>query len=68
METAVKVWTDEDLMALPKDGFKRELLNGKITVSPTGSEHGRISFSRYALDSPYAATQRGAVWLTILGR
>ena len=34
METAVKVWTDEELMALPKDGGKRELLNGEIIMSP----------------------------------
>ena len=44
METAVKVWTDEELLALPKDGYKRELLQGEIIMSPAGSEHGRISF------------------------
>jgi len=33
--------TDEELMALPKDGYKRELLNGEIVMSPAGSEHGR---------------------------
>jgi Uma2 family endonuclease len=43
MATAVKIWTDEELMALPKDGYKRELLNGDIIMSPAGSEHGRIS-------------------------
>lgn len=44
METAVKSWTDAELMALPKDGYKRELLQGEIIMSPAGSEHGRISF------------------------
>ena len=34
--------TDEELMALPKDGYKRELLNGEIVMSPAGSEHGRL--------------------------
>jgi Uma2 family endonuclease len=43
METAVKVWTDEELMALPKDGHKRELLEGEIIISPAGSEHGHIA-------------------------
>ena len=43
METAVKVWTDEELMALPKDGHKRELLQGEIIMSPAGSEHGIIA-------------------------
>ncbi len=42
METAVKVWTDEELMALPKDGYKRELLQSEIIMSPAGSEHGMI--------------------------
>lgn len=44
METAAKVWTDEELMALPKDGYKRELLRGEIVLSPAGSEHGMICF------------------------
>ena len=43
METAVKIWTDEELMALPTDGGKRELHNGEIIMSPAGSEHGHIS-------------------------
>ncbi len=43
MET-VKSWTDAELMALPNDGYKRELLQGEIIMSPAGSEHGRISF------------------------
>ena len=43
MEAPVKAWTEEALMALPKDGFKRELLNGEIVMSPAGSEHGIIA-------------------------
>jgi len=34
--------TDEELMALPKDGYKRELLNGEIVMSPGGSKHGHL--------------------------
>lgn len=33
--------TDAELMALPKDGYKRELLNGEIVMSPAGFDHGR---------------------------
>jgi Uma2 family endonuclease len=33
--------TDEELMDLPKDGYKRELLDGEIVMSPAGSAHGR---------------------------
>jgi Uma2 family endonuclease len=43
METAVKVWTDEELMALPKDGHKHELINGEIIMSPTGYRHEDIA-------------------------
>ena len=32
--------TDRELMALPKDGYKRELLHGEIVMTPAGSEHG----------------------------
>jgi len=35
-------WTDEELMALPDDGFKRELVNGEIVMSPAGLNHGDI--------------------------
>ncbi|MSU49935.1 MAG: Uma2 family endonuclease [Opitutus sp.] len=43
METAVKNWTDEELMALPKDGHKHELINGEIIMSPTGYRHEDIA-------------------------
>src|SRR4051812_33643926 len=35
-------WTDEELMALPEDGLKRELVNGEIVMSPAGANHGDI--------------------------
>jgi len=45
MQAAVdrKQWTDEQLMALPRDGRKYELLGGELVVSPTGFQHGYIS-------------------------
>jgi Uma2 family endonuclease len=48
--TTKSIPTDEELMALPKDGYKRELLDGEIVMTPAGSEHGRqiMRFS-YAL-------------------
>ena len=36
-----RIPTDEELMNLPKDGYKRELLDGEIVLSPAGSAHGR---------------------------
>ena len=38
-----KEWTDEELMALPRDGGKYELLGGELIVSPTGFQHGYTS-------------------------
>lgn len=35
-------WTDAELMALPRDGRKREFLAGELLVSPTGFRHGYI--------------------------
>jgi Uma2 family endonuclease len=38
-----KTWTDDQLMALDRDGQKHELLYGKVvTMPPAGSEHGDI--------------------------
>jgi Uma2 family endonuclease len=35
--------TDQDLLRLPKDGRKYELVDGEICVSPAGARHGAIS-------------------------
>jgi Uma2 family endonuclease len=37
-----KHWTDQELLALPKDGFDREIIGGEMIMSPAGSEHGAI--------------------------
>jgi Uma2 family endonuclease len=34
--------TEEELLKLPKDGYKRELVDGKVVVSPAGYRHGRV--------------------------
>lgn len=36
-------WTDEALMALPRDGQKYEVLVGELAVSPTGFQHGYLA-------------------------
>lgn len=35
--------TDDDLLRLPRDGRKYELVDGAIRVSPAGTRHGQIS-------------------------
>ena len=44
MDTLVqnKVWTDDELLALPKDGNKYEVMKGELVVSPAGIEHEEI--------------------------
>ena len=43
MEAAViqRVWTEEELMALPHKG-KTEVVNGELIMSPVGFEHEEI--------------------------
>jgi Uma2 family endonuclease len=41
--TPSKVWTDEELMALPDDGNKYEVVDGELKVSNSGLEHGYIA-------------------------
>lgn len=36
-ETGRKVWTEEELQALPEDGFCHELVNGQLVMSPKNS-------------------------------
>lgn len=44
METTVtkKTWTEKELMALPSNGNKYELINGELIMVPTGIEHEDI--------------------------
>jgi Uma2 family endonuclease len=36
-------WTEAELLALPRgDGYKRELVNGEIIMSPAGANHGSV--------------------------
>jgi Uma2 family endonuclease len=39
---AKKHWTDQELLALPKDGHDHEIINGELYMSPAGSNHGEI--------------------------
>ncbi|MGB8507670.1 MAG: Uma2 family endonuclease [Pyrinomonadaceae bacterium] len=46
MSTMVQWMTADDLLALPKDGFRHELVKGEIKkMSPAGSEHGAVVFN-----------------------
>ena len=47
-------WTDAELMALPRDGRKYELLEGELLVSPTGFRHGYIGMRLAAVLMDFA--------------
>lgn len=39
MQAADAIWTEEELMRLPHDGCKCELVDGKVLLSRAGMEH-----------------------------
>jgi Uma2 family endonuclease len=44
ISTEKKVWTDEEFMALSKDGHRYELLNGELVdMGNSGMEHGYVA-------------------------
>ena len=51
---ATGIITDEDLIRLPKDGRKWELVAGKLQEAPTSAKHAQIVVWIGFLMSPYA--------------
>ena len=49
-----RIWTDEELEALPKDGYKCELLDGELNKSPVHASHGIICVRLASLLSVFA--------------
>ncbi len=35
-------WTETELIAMPKDGYEREVVKGELVVVPAGFEHGIV--------------------------
>jgi Uma2 family endonuclease len=50
--------SDEDLLRLPQDGQKYELVDGEIRVSPAGARHGQISVRLLSRLEPYVQAHR----------
>jgi Uma2 family endonuclease len=43
IQAAKKFWTDDELIAMPHDGRKREIIDGELVVmSPASFNHGKI--------------------------
>jgi Uma2 family endonuclease len=51
---AGKKLTEDELLALPDDGRKYELVDGRAKEVPTGARHGRIGTRLIRLLGPYA--------------
>ncbi|MCX7688786.1 MAG: Uma2 family endonuclease [Fimbriimonadales bacterium] len=45
-------YTEEDLKRLPRDGYKYELVNGRIRQVPTGGRHGWLEAKLMSLIAP----------------
>src|SRR6185295_14603594 len=46
MPTLTKIWTEEELLALPKDDGKYELVDGELVLMPPARpEHGQTTMS-----------------------
>ena len=57
--TAPKVWTEEALEALPRDGCKYELVNGDLhTMSPSFADHSVVCANISRLLSEYVRPRR----------
>ncbi len=46
-------YTEQDLLNMPDDGRKYELVDGRIQVVPTGARHGKIGFRLANKVSPF---------------
>lgn len=63
-----RVWTDEELLALPKDGNKYEVLKGILTMSPAGYTHEFIGVRLiFALESFVRLHKLGVILGSSLG-
>jgi Uma2 family endonuclease len=63
-EIARKVWTEEELQALPDDGYIHEVVNGELVMSPKNNPyHGDICADLLMSLRAFAKANRlGAVW------
>jgi Uma2 family endonuclease len=44
--TATQIFTAEQLLQMPKDGYRYELIEGAlIKMSPAGSKHGQVALT-----------------------
>src|SRR2546430_2242033 len=69
MATTQRQMTADELLRLPDDGLRHELVAGELrTMSPAGAEHGRVAARMVrSLDAHVEARRLGAVFSTETG-
>ena len=67
--TATKLMTADELLMMPDDGFRYELVKGELKrMSPTGDEHGRVTMElAYALYQYVKLSNLGKVYAAETG-
>jgi Uma2 family endonuclease len=63
VESTQRIWTEEELQALPEDGYIHEIVNGELVMSPKNNfQHGDICIRlSFALESFNRAHKLGVV-------
>ena len=63
VESTQRIWTEEELQALPEDGYTHEIVNGELVMSPKNNfQHGDICIRlSFALESFNRAHKLGVV-------
>jgi len=56
--TTRRIATEDDLLAMPKDGQKYELVDGEIRVSPAGDRHSAVALALGARLLAFTKTHR----------
>lgn len=66
--TSKRYWTDNELMALPKDGRKYELIEGELLMSPVGALHSDVCLNIAMLLRNYSRRKKlGKVYDSSMG-
>ena len=69
MTTDTRLYTAEELLGMPYDGFRYELVQGElIQMAPAGSQHGRIAFKvAFDLETTVRTHDLGVVYAAETG-
>src|SRR5262245_51419581 len=56
--TTTRTVTDQELMGVPQDGRKYELVDGEVEVSPAGGRHGQVAVALILSLAAYVRERR----------